>query len=225
MRFDLILFDLDGTLIDSVGEIAVATNAALVQRGFAPASVQQVRDWVGYGARETMVRALAHVSGRARGALRAAPAEIDAALADFAAAYNVADETAQRVFPGVVPALDALKAGGMKLALVTNKEQALTDRVLPLCRLDRYFDPVLGGDALPKRKPDPYPVHYCLEKLGVPAASALFVGDSPVDVATARAAGVACWAVPWGYSAGRPIAEQHPDRILSAYSDLLDALH
>lgn len=222
--FDLILFDLDGTLIDSVGAIAAATNAVLVKRGFLAASVHQVRNWVGYGARETLVRALAHASGREREAVRASGAELEAAQADFAAAYDGDDAATQRAFPGAVDALRTLKAAGVKLALVTNKEQALTCRVLPLCGLDGLFDPVVAGDTLPKRKPDPFPVYYCLEKLGVPVARALFVGDSPVDVATAKAAGVCCWVVPWGYSGGRPIAEQNPDRILSSYTDLLDVL-
>lgn len=222
--FDLVLFDLDGTLIDSVGAIAIATNTVLAKRGFAPVQVEQVRHWVGHGARETLVRAMMYASGRQRREVCAVPAAVDAALEDFAAAYDADDASTQPVFPGVIDMLRALKAGGVELALVTNKEQALTRRVLPVCGLEGFFDPVLAGDTLPKRKPDPYPVHYCLERFGIPAARTLFVGDSPVDVATARAAGVACWVVPWGYSGGRPIAEQGPDRILSSYGELTDAV-
>lgn len=222
--FDLVIFDLDGTLIDSVGEIAGATNAVLVQQGFTAATTGQVRDWVGYGARETVVRALAHASGRSRDALRAAKAEVDAAMVEFSAAYQVADDSAAQVFPGVVDTLEALQVAGVKLALATNKEQALTTRVLPLCGLDHFFEPTLAGDSLPRRKPDPLPVEHCLAYHQVSAERTLFVGDSPVDVATARAAGVECWALSWGYSGGRPIADSRPDRVMNAFTELLEVI-
>lgn len=220
--YDLILFDLDGTLIDSAADIAAAVNDVLAQRGLAPQPLRRIRDWIGYGARETLVRALSATTGRAPETLRAAQAELDAAMQRFADSYVRGGDGRTHVFPRVIETLDALRTRGLPMALVTNKEKQLADRVLVQCRLARFFDPIVAGDSLPRRKPDALPVRHCLAAHGVAAERALLVGDSPVDVATARAAGVACWAVDWGYSGGRPIAEWHPDRVLRSFAELVD---
>ncbi|HEX7381560.1 MAG TPA: phosphoglycolate phosphatase [Nevskiaceae bacterium] len=220
--YDLILFDLDGTLIDSAADIAAAVNAVLAERGLPTQPLPRIRDWTGHGARETMIRALSAATGRAPDELRGAQAEMDTAMHGFADSYLRGGDGRTHVFPQVMETLEALRARGVSMALVTNKEQRLADRVLAQCDLTRFFDPIVAGDSLPRRKPDALPVRHCLEAHDVTAARALLVGDSPVDVATARAAGVACWAVDWGYSGGRPIAECHPDRVLTSFTQLAE---
>lgn len=223
--FDLLMFDLDGTLVDSAPEYADATNAVLRSRGLPEVTDAQVLGWVGNGAHEIVIHALAAASGRTPEAVRAERDELEADMeATFRPAYAECCGSRGRLFPQVRETLDAVKAVGVPLALITNKEAQLTTRVLDVHGLNGYFDPVLGGDSLPRRKPDPLPLQHCMEVYGVAPENSLLVGDSPIDVAAARAAKVCCWAVPYGYSRGRPISESRPDRVLADFSDVLQAI-
>ncbi|OIQ67232.1 phosphoglycolate phosphatase [mine drainage metagenome] len=130
-----------------------------------------------------------------------------------------------RLYPDVLDTLKALRAAQVRIAVVTNKEQRFTTTVLMVHGIRHYFDMVVAGDTLAAKKPDPLPVQYCLDALKVPASRALFVGDSEIDVATARAAGVPVWAVPYGYNHGKPIALAAPDRIVPTIAAVAEAMH
>jgi phosphoglycolate phosphatase len=117
--------------------------------------------------------------------------------------------------------LTGLRARGCRLALVTNKEGRYTEIVLQAHKLQSMFDQVIAGDSLPTKKPDPTGVLACLEQWGLRPEQALFVGDSSIDAATARNAGVAVWLLPYGYNMGQPIDDCQPDRVISSIAALL----
>lgn len=176
-----LIFDLDGTLIDSAPDIHAASNAVLAERGLAPLNLAQVRSFVGLGVPH-LVRCL----------LRASAADADGPLhaelvAAFSARYEVA-VTLTALYPGVREALTALSAKGHPLGICTNKPLAPTRAVLAHFGILEMFGTVIGGDSLTVRKPHPAPLLACLEALGGDAA--LYIGDSEVDAETARAAGL-----------------------------------
>lgn len=208
-RFELIMFDLDGTLMDTAPEIGDALNAWLKQRGLPPLNTADVRDKIGHGARRLLASVLGHD-----------PSETE--WNKFAQLY-LARCGRSRAYPGAREALSGLRAQGVKLALVTSKEQRFTQRVLLAHGLLEAFDLVVCGDTLPAQKPDPLPLHHCMEKFAIPAARTLYVGDSETDVLAARNAGVAIWAVTHGYNGGVPIESARPDQVLSGLEALLEA--
>jgi phosphoglycolate phosphatase len=116
--------------------------------------------------------------------------------------------------------LEELRANGVRLAVVTNKEDRYTQAILDSHALSPLFDRVVSGDTFPARKPDPAGVFACMEAFGATASRTLFVGDSAIDVATARNAGVAVWALPYGYNMGEPIESCSPDRVIADFSAL-----
>lgn len=214
----LAMFDLDGTLVDSVPDLAAAVDRMLVQLGRKPAGIERVRLWIGNGAPVLVRRALAgdldHAGVEA--------AEAEAALALFMDAY--ADNHAlTRVYPGVPETLDWLCERDVQLALITNKPSRFLPELLADKGLDGYFRWIVGGDTLPQQKPDPAALLWVMAQAGVLAEEALFVGDSRNDVLAARAAGVACVALSYGYNHGRPIAEEGPALVLDVLSGLVDS--
>lgn len=212
----LVMFDLDGTLIDSVPDLAAAVDQMLALRGRPPAGVEQVRLWVGNGARVLVRRALA-------GSLQHAgvvEAEAEAALADFLQAYAL-EHSRSRLYPGVRACLEHLRQQGVRLALITNKPVRFLPDLLAAHGLQQSFDWVLGGDSLPLQKPDPAPLLHVLQAAGVAAAQALFVGDSRSDILAARAAGVPVVAVSYGYNHGQPIAAENPDLLVDSLAQLI----
>lgn len=211
----LVIFDLDGTLLDSVPDLAAAVDAMLDLRGRPPAGVERVKDWVGNGSEVLVRRALA-------GALEyAGVEEADAAQAhkDFLQAY-AGEHHLTRVYSGVQTLLDWLQQQGVMMAIATNKPERFVAPLLQEKALDRYFRWLVGGDTLTAQKPDPAALHWIMEQAGVAANETLFVGDSRNDVIAARAAGVKVVAVSYGYNHGEPIAAQNPDLLV----DSLDAL-
>lgn len=213
----LVMFDLDGTLVDSVPDLAAAVDKALLALGRPVAGAERVRDWVGNGARVLVRRALA-------GSLQ--HEHVDDALARealelFMAAY-AESHTLTTVYPGVPEVLDALRQGGAALAIVTNKPERFVAPLLDEKGLGDYFRWIVGGDTLPQQKPDPAALLHVLELAGIPRSQALFVGDSRNDVLAARAAGVTCVALSYGYNHGRPIAEEEPALVLDDLRALLE---
>lgn len=173
-----VIFDLDGTLIDSAADIAAAVNRMLGSIGEPPMPTDEVQTHVGNGAPALVARVLA-----SRGVAPARHAALTAALvADYMA--NPGDS--RSLYPGALVALDALAARGLRLGLCTNKPIAPTRAILDRAGLARHFGAVIGGDSLPRRKPDPAPLLTVWRALG--PLPAIFVGDSGVDAATARAA-------------------------------------
>ena len=219
-RFELVLFDLDGTLIETAPEIADAVNDTLAAVGKPAVTQQQVNGWIGHGTRELLIQALAWCEGSSADSVRhsAGFAQTEAV---FARHYLARCGTRSHLYPQVRETLTELRAQGVRLVVVTNKEDRYTRTVLDAHRLMPMFDRVISGDTLPVKKPDPTAIRTCLHDFGVAPAQALFVGDSSIDVATARNGGIAVWALPYGYNMGDPIEACGPDRVIADVSALL----
>ncbi len=214
--FDLILFDLDGTLIETAPEIADAVNDTLRHVSLPGVTQEQVDGWIGNGTRELLIQALAFVR-RISGAQVRASADLPVIAAEFNRHYEARCGTRSQPYPHVREVLQALRADGVRLAVVTNKEGRYTQRVLDAHGFSPLFDRVISGDTLPTKKPDPAGVRACLAAFGVPPPRALFVGDSSIDAATARNAGLPVWLLPYGYNMGQPVAACAPDRVLDDF--------
>lgn len=215
--FGLVMFDLDGTLVETAPEIQDAVNDTLQRLGFAPVLLDEVERWIGHGTKQLLVKALALRCGVDTAEVLRSEL-LAAALTAFRADYARRCGTRSRPYPGVPEALTALRERGVACVVVTNKERDFTEVVLRRHGLDGLLDRVVCGDTLPTRKPDPAGVLHCLRDFGVAARDALFVGDSSIDVQTARNAGVRVWAVTYGYNMGSPIAEWRPDRLIDNFN-------
>ena len=221
--FDLVMFDLDGTLIETAPEICDALNDTLRAIGLAEVKQVQVDHWIGQGTRELLIQALA-LREQVEVAVVRRSDTLAPIAAEFGRHYQRRCGSRSRLYPQVRETLQALRARGLKLAVVTNKEARYTRPVLDAHGLLGLLDHVVSGDTLATRKPDPAGIASCLLRFAVPRQRALFVGDSSIDVATARNAGVAVWALPYGYNMGQPIAACGPDRVIADCSELLGAL-
>lgn len=219
--FDLVMFDLDGTLIETAPEICDAVNDTL--RAFDLPTVPQdnVDRWIGHGTRELLIQALACVRKLSVEAVRTSDT-LPLIAVEFDRHYQRRCGTRSQLYPQVRETLQQLRGQGVKLAVVTNKEGRYTQTVLAAHDLVPLFDRVVSGDSLPTKKPDPAGIHSCLAQFQVPSERALFVGDSSIDVATARNAGVPVWALPYGYNMGQPIQDCAPDRVIASFSLLLN---
>jgi len=205
----LVMFDLDGTLVDSVPDLAAAVDSMLQQLGRAPVGIEKVRDWVGNGAPALVRRALAGQLDHAE----VSAADASAALALFTEAY-AGSHALTTVYPGIPECLGWLTLRDIPLAVITNKPSRFVAPLLEEKGLAGHFCWTVGGDTLPVQKPDPAALFWVMDKAGVAPEQALFVGDSRNDVLAARAAGVRCVALSYGYNHGRPVAEESPDRVL-----------
>ena len=221
--FDLVMFDLDGTLVDTAPELSDAVNDALETLGYAQVTEALVRDWIGHGMCELMLKALSRATDWSEEALCRSGA-IDAAMLVFAGHYAARCGTRAKTYPGVEATLQALHELSVPTALVTNKERRYASSLLASRDLLRYFHPLVAGDSLHEKKPHPLPLQVCLRAHAIRPERALFVGDSSIDIEAARNAGVAVWAVPYGYNQGRPIAASQPDRVIASVTEVLEAV-
>jgi len=219
--FDLVMFDLDGTLIETAPEICDAVNDTLKHFGLSEVTQDQVDRWIGHGTRELLIQALAFARQLGVDAVRASDT-LPLIAAEFDRHYQRRCGTRSQLYPQVREALQQLRERGVRLAVVTNKEGRYTQTVLAAHALVPLFDRVVSGDSLPTKKPDPAGIHSCLAQFEVRPERALFVGDSSIDVATARNAGVPVWALPYGYNMGQPIEDCAPDRVIADFSMLLN---
>ncbi|HCG37655.1 MAG TPA: phosphoglycolate phosphatase [Pseudomonas sp.] len=212
----LVMFDLDGTLMDSVPDLAAAVDKMLMLLGREPAGIERVRDWVGNGSRVLVRRALAGKLGHEGVSDELA----DEALALFMQAYSGGHELTA-VYPGVRECLDWLREREVKLAIITNKPAQFIEPLLEEKGLAGYFQWLVGGDTLPQQKPDPAALFWVMDKAGVAPGESLFVGDSRNDVRAAKAATVPCVALTYGYNHGEPIADEHPALVLDDLRELV----
>jgi len=212
---EAVLFDLDGTLLDTIGDIADALNAALEETGFAPRPLSTVRALVGQGAAVLIRRVLAADAVDA-----ATEARLLERFFTHYGALHAARSLRAQPYPGVVDGLRALADRGVAMAVVTNKRADLAVATLADAGLLGSFRRVVGGDTCPTRKPDPAPLLYALRELGVAPARALMVGDSANDVRAARAAGVPVLCVPYGYTEGADPSSLAADGFLESIGHL-----
>lgn len=222
-RWGLIAFDLDGTLVDTAPEIGDAVNDTLRHLGLAAVPAERVIGWIGHGTRELLLQALAHTRGQAPEALRGSD-DFARATRQFDHDYLARCGTRSQPYAGARALLLALRQQGVRTCVVTNKEARFTARVLAAHGLDALLDRVVSGDTLPVKKPDPAGLNSCLQAFGVPAPRALFVGDSRIDAATARAAGLPVWLLSHGYNMGQPVSACRPDRVFDDFATLRAAL-
>ena len=218
LTFDLICFDLDGTLVDTASEIAEAVNLALETHGIDRRPVAEITLLIGAGTADLMRRLLERLV-QEQPAL-APRAQLPGLLQTLDGCYARTTGTLARPYPGCGQALADLRAAGLRLACVTNKEIRHARAVLQATQLDAWFDLTVGGDSLPHKKPDARVLQHVATALGTSTLRTAHVGDSSTDVLAARNAGVAAWAVPYGYNAGRPIEEARPDRIFQTLGEV-----
>lgn len=208
------MFDLDGTLLNTAPEIAQAANAMLADMGLPALPYAQIKSYIGEGAQMLIQRCLT-------GALNSMPepALMEKAQPVFFAHYanNVTDSLP---FDGVHAGLEALKQRDLKLACVTNKPGKFTQPLLAASGLADFFEIVVSGDTLPKKKPDPIQLHHICAEFNVMEMEAMLVGDSATDIAAAQAAGCFIVTVPYGYNQGQPIDESQVDAVIRDLTEL-----
>jgi phosphoglycolate phosphatase len=211
----MVMIDLDGTLIDTVPDLAAAANRMLADLGRPVWDESHYRKWIGNGVPRFVKRALT-------GEMQAEPdaAVFEQALAIFRAHYAAAVADRSLPYAGVVEALERLSAMGFSLACITNKAEAFTVPLLKQLDLYKYFRLVLSGDSLPKQKPDPLPLLHACRHFGITPEHGVLVGDSSNDVAAARAAGMPVICVTYGYNHGHDIRDAHPDAVVDSLIDV-----
>lgn len=212
-----ILCDLDGTLVDSAGDLAAALNRLLVEEGRRPLADAEIRRLIGDGTRVLVARGFA-----ATGAAPEPPL-LEALLARFMADYSCHAIDTTRPYPGVVETLARLRDADSVLGICTNKPEAPARRMLDALGLSHFFAGISAGDSYATRKPDPGHVRDALARIGADPARTAMVGDSEHDVHAARAAGLATIAVTYGY-AREPYATMGATRLIDRFSELPDAL-
>ncbi len=214
---ELILFDFDGTLIDSAPDLALAVNHTLGQFGRPPFEEITVRGWVGNGARMLVKRAL----DASRTETNETTSDIlDRALAVFLNFYADNLAVLTRPYPQVPELLRQLHGEGYRLAIITNKPYAFIEPILQSMGMSTLFELTLGGDSLPQKKPDPFPLLHACETLGVAPEKCIMVGDSKNDVLAAKAAGMQCIGVGYGYNYDEPISMYEPDLVCGDFGAL-----
>ena len=209
-----LLFDLDGTLIDSSDDLTRALNAAFAEHGLGALSREQVEPLIGQGAPALIERALRTIGQRHL------VADSDRLLASFLqCSHEIYDlgRSSTRAYPFAIEALRELKSMGVPLALVTNKGRELSVKALRKINAEPFFTAIVGGDTCPRRKPDPMPLQWACELLGVEASSVCMVGDSLNDVRAARSAGIPVWCVPHGYREGLSAGNLGADMIVELH--------
>jgi phosphoglycolate phosphatase len=213
-----VLLDLDGTLLDTAPEIAAAANAMLADHGLAPLPASTVRDFIGSGIPRLVERCL-----RAAGPPLVCT-RMEGALASFGAHYRRLNGSSSAPFPGVLDALERLRAAGLRLACVTNKAAAYTTPLLEKTGLAPFFDSVVSADQVGTRKPHPGPVWHACRTLGVIPGETALIGDSANDAEAARAAGCRVLLVSYGYSEGRDVRTFDSDGVVASLGEAADLL-
>jgi phosphoglycolate phosphatase len=212
---DLILFDLDGTLVDSASDLYRAMNMSLNVLGLDLVTEIQVRNWIGKGTAKFCESVLLHLTGQV---------ELDQhqkLLATFLEIYNAEPCVDTQPFPGIIEFLDWAKSQGKKMVCVTNKPEVPARQIIVDLAMQEYFEDVVGGDRFEVRKPDPKPLLHCVEQFNTTIAKTLMIGDSSNDVEAARRAGIDCIVVSYGYNHGEDIQLCRPQQVVDDLTELL----
>jgi phosphoglycolate phosphatase len=203
-----VTLDLDGTLVDTVADLAEAANRMLAELGEPARTVDEVRSFVGKGIPNLVGRCLNR--GEAPSAER-----LHAAHEVFKRHYAEVNGVASTIYPGVMEGLAYLKARGVPMGVITNKANVFTDQLLERLGLTSWFAVVVGGDTTPNKKPHPDPVLYACKALGSEPGENLHIGDSMNDIEAARAAGCPVYCVPYGYNEGEEVDSDDCDALVS----------
>lgn len=212
---EVILFDLDGTLVDSASDLYRAMNMSLNVLQLPLVTEVQVRTWVGKGTSLFCESVLKHLTGQVD------QAQHQQLLNTFLEIYNAEPCVDTQPFDGIVEFLDWGKSNGKTLVCVTNKPEAPARGILKTLGIDHYFVDTIGGDRFTERKPHPRQLLHCVEHYGVSKEQVLLIGDSSNDVEAARRAGIDCIVVSYGYNHGENIADCQPQHIVDDLRELL----
>ena len=204
--------DLDGTMVDTLGDFAVALNRMLDQLGLPSIEPAAIGRMVGRGSEQLIRSVLDHVG--------AAPSLYEAAWQSYQAHYLAINGQYSAVYPGVIEGLRLLRSTGLKLACITNKPTDFAKPLLQAKGLAEFFEVVFGGDAFARKKPDPLPLLMACEALGSTPESTLVIGDSSNDAMAARAAGCPVLLVTYGYNHGEPVRAVDADGFLDSLAEL-----
>ena len=217
MPVEALIFDLDGTLVDTAPDLMGATNHALSLIGRRALTMIEVRHMVGHGS-----RALIKLGCEATGEMvdEATLTRLNVALLDYYA-DNIADDSV--IFDGLLEVLHKARDCGLKLGVCTNKVEHLSHKLLAELKMDYFFSAVVGGDTLPIMKPDPAPYREVARRLGVDASHTIMFGDSETDIRTAQNAGVPVVAVTFGYTP-LPVETYNPTHVISHYDQAWDII-
>ena len=216
MANPIIIYDLDGTLADTAGDLMAALNFVLERDGLAPLPVENARSMLGAGGRALIER------GYAASARALSPQRLDVLFGDFLAHYNAHIAVHTRLYPGVLAALDAFDAAGWRQAICTNKMEASAKLLMERLGVAERFAFICGQDTFGVGKPDPKPLIGTVEAAGGTTSRAIMIGDSATDIKTARAAGLPVICVDFGYT-DVPVTELGPDRVISHFDELTEA--
>ncbi|MDB1122360.1 phosphoglycolate phosphatase [Vibrio algarum] len=220
-KVKFIAFDLDGTLLDSVPDLAVAVDQTVQALGYDPIEEIQVRDWVGNGADVLIARGLSrsiHVDENL------SSDEIKKAREMFDRFYSESGHKLSHLYPTVIDTLRQLQKRGYTMSLVTNKPSKFVPEIMEQHGITSFFTDIIGGEDFPKRKPDPIALNWLLEKHGFSADQMLMVGDSKNDILAAKNAGCFSFGLTYGYNHGESISDSNPDVVADQLSDLLEIL-
>ena len=211
----LILFDLDGTLVDTASDMYRCMNLSLQQLGWSEVTEAQVRQWVGQGTGKLCDSVLQFLFGQIE------PEKHQQLLKTYLEVYEQELCVHSQLFAGVQPFLDACQSKTIPMACVTNKPEHLAKALLQKLGVDHYFDLVVGGDSLPLRKPDPLPLLHSMQVFNTTQSQTLMVGDSKNDIEAARRAGIDCIVVSYGYNHGENIYDSDPQQVVDRLDQLL----
>lgn len=217
-QIKLVVFDLDGTLLNSVPDLAKATDEAMQAMGRQGVTLEQVSCWIGNGADNLVMRALSQ--GMERSA-DVTDEDIRTARQHFDHYYHIGGHQLSHLYPNVKKVLTALKQKSIHIALLTNKPSQFVPSILTKHGIAEFFDDVIGGDDFPVKKPDPFALNMLAEKYNLDKSQILMVGDSKNDIQAAKNAACLSFALTYGYNHGEPIQDAKPDFIADDLIDLL----
>jgi len=214
MHFQSVTFDLDGTLLDTVADLAEASNRMLCELGLPTYSEDEIRLFIGRGINVLVERCLTRPEPPSA-------EQLAQAIASFKRHYAEVNGQFSTIYPGVLEGLQAWKATGLPMAVITNKAAVFTEPLLERMGLSGFFDVIVSGDTTPHKKPHPEPVLHACRVMGRPPERNLHIGDSIHDIHAAKAAGSTVYCVPYGYNEGKAVKAEDCDRLLSSFGEAL----